>query len=179
MTRHDDDDRDGTPFDDILEQMDAFMRQIQQDMFEGLDDEGFAGGYSFTQRPGEEPEFTSFGDLAGDGDVDPMGGSGLGAGGPGRGGADARQGHVEVHREDDTIRVVGDFPGVAKGDIDLSATPDQLRVQASNEDRDYAETVSLPAPVDPDSATARYNNGVLEVAFTVEDDQNAKDIDIE
>ncbi|MEM4702494.1 MAG: Hsp20 family protein, partial [Archaeoglobaceae archaeon] len=38
-----------------------------------------------------------------------------------------------------------------------------LELKAEGATRKYHEIVNLPAEVDPDSAKARYNNGVLEV----------------
>jgi HSP20 family protein len=57
------------------------------------------------------------------------------------------------------------MPGVNKDDIELNADETSLEIKAEGENRKYYEVVSLPAEVIPDSAKARYNNGVLEVVF--------------
>lgn len=181
--------RDDTPFDDVFAQIDEMMRRMQEATFgQGVpgdieEGDGFVGGYSIRQRPGEEPEIRTFGDLGGDdlggNDGQPSGAAPAGDHGEAPASAPGDGTHVEVHRDDDVVRVVGDFPGVATDDIDLSATPDWLHVEAANDDRSYDETVDLPAAVDPDSAVASYNNGVLEVELSVDEDTNAKDIEIE
>ena len=57
------------------------------------------------------------------------------------------------------------MPGVNKEDIELSASETKLEIKAEGENRKYYEVVDLPDEVDPDSAKARYNNGVLEVVL--------------
>lgn len=63
------------------------------------------------------------------------------------------------------IRVTAEMPGIRKEDVRVDATPDELHVVAKGADRQYEKTLRLVAPVDPDSAKARYNNGVLEVTL--------------
>ncbi|AKH96855.1 Hsp20/alpha crystallin family protein [Halanaeroarchaeum sulfurireducens] len=83
--------------------------------------------------------------------------------------------HVDVQETDDDIRVVADLPGVAKSDISLQCDGDHLTVSAASDVREYDERITLPAPVDPDTGTATYNNGVLEVVF----DRAARSTDID
>ena len=73
--------------------------------------------------------------------------------------------HVDVHETDDEIRVVGDLPGVEKDDIKLECDGETLTISAHTDHRQYDERVTLPARVDEHTATATYNNGVLEVVF--------------
>lgn len=84
--------------------------------------------------------------------------------------------HVDVHEYDDTIRLVADLPGVTKDDIDLKCDGRTLSITASNAERRYDERVRLPAAVNEGSASATYNNGVLEVSFERVDD--SADIDV-
>jgi HSP20 family protein len=81
------------------------------------------------------------------------------------GAAAAADTHVDVHEYDDHLTVIADLPGVEKADIDLSCDGNVLSIRAENDDRRYAERVQLPGSVDPESAGAKYNNGVLEVRF--------------
>jgi HSP20 family protein len=73
--------------------------------------------------------------------------------------------HVDIHETNDDIRVVADLPGVEQDGIDLKCDGESLTIAARSEYRDYEEYVTLPARVDEHSATATYNNGVLEVVF--------------
>ncbi len=157
---------DDTPFDDIVEQMNEMIEEMMnQGGFPGTQpgsgDTRF-GGASFTRGPDGEADFQPFGNWAEAGDV----------------GA-ASSTHVDVMEDEDEIHVVADLPGVDKEDIDLKVKADHLKIEASNEERRYDEVVQLPAEVDEDTASASYNNGVLEVSFTRVEDETSKHIDIE
>lgn len=73
--------------------------------------------------------------------------------------------HVDVHEEDDRIRVVADLPGVEKEAIDVTCDGRTLTIRADGAGRSYDERVRLPREVDESSASATYNNGVLELTF--------------
>ncbi len=84
--------------------------------------------------------------------------------------------HLDVFEEDAQLRIVADLPGVEKDAIDLKCDGDVLTVAAASDRRDYEERIRLPATVDEHSASATYNNGVLEVTFDRADD--SADIDL-
>ncbi len=87
---------------------------------------------------------------------------------------------VDVIEEEDQIRVIAELPGVDKKDIDLSATEDSVRIDAKSDDRHYFKELSLPHEVEPESAKARFKNGILEVIFKKkEKEDGAKSINIE
>ena len=94
--------------------------------------------------------------------------------GPAGFGADT---HVDVYEEDDQLRVIADLPGVEKADIDLRCDGESLLIGAQSEHRDYDERVELPAHVDEHSASATYNNGVLEVVLDRSDGSTDIDLD--
>lgn len=85
--------------------------------------------------------------------------------------------HADVHEYDDRITVIADLPGVAKEEIDLQCDGRVVSIRASGENRSYDERVRLPAQVDEHSASATYNNGVLEVIFDRADE--SANIDVE
>ncbi|MEF8831063.1 MAG: Hsp20/alpha crystallin family protein [Halobacteriales archaeon] len=84
--------------------------------------------------------------------------------------------HVDVHETDEEIRVVADLPGVEKDGIDLACDGRVLTIEAASDRRTYDERVRLPAPVDEHSASATYNNGVLEVVFDRASDATGIDV---
>ncbi len=87
---------------------------------------------------------------------------------------------VDVIEEEDQIRVIAELPGVDKKDIDLSATEDSVRIDARSDDRHYFKELSLPREVDPESAKARFKNGILEIIFKKKNgDKKAQSISIE
>ncbi|RBI63484.1 Hsp20/alpha crystallin family protein [Halomicrococcus sp. NG-SE-24] len=85
--------------------------------------------------------------------------------------------HVDMHEDDDTVRVIADLPGVEKEDIDLKCDGEYLTISAASDHREYDERITLPALVDERSANATYNNGVLEVTFDKSDE--SADISVE
>jgi HSP20 family protein len=85
--------------------------------------------------------------------------------------------HVDIHETDDEIRVIADLPGVEKGNIDLECDGKTLTISAQSDHRQYDERVSLPQRVNEHTASATYNNGVLEVVF--EPAEQSSDISLE
>ncbi len=80
-------------------------------------------------------------------------------------GIEERKPLIDVIETDDEVQVIAEMPGVNKEDIDLSASEKSLEIRAEGENRRYYEVVDLPCEVIPESAKARYNNGVLEVVL--------------
>ena len=73
---------------------------------------------------------------------------------------------VDVFDYGDKVVVVAEMPGVDKDRIDVRITKDnKLIIKASNKDRKYYKEVELPPGVKPDTAKAKYKNGVLEVVI--------------
>lgn len=77
----------------------------------------------------------------------------------------SRQPFVDVvaDEKENALKVVAEMPGVQKEDIDLRVTEDTLAIKAQNKDKKFDTEVPLDAKVDPSSAKASYNNGILEV----------------
>ena len=84
--------------------------------------------------------------------------------------------HMDIHETDDEVRIVADIPGVDKEAIDLKCDGRTLNLNAASDSREYREQVSLPVPVDEQSARATYNNGVLEVVFDRDSESTSIDI---
>jgi HSP20 family protein len=102
-------------------------------------------------------------------------GSGVGPS-PGREDDGETEIHLDIHETDEELRVVADIPGVEKENIELKCDGSTLTLDASGSDRRYSERIDLPAPVDEHSASATYNNGVLEVVFQRASDSTSIDI---
>ncbi len=134
-------------FDDIFERM---MRDLEE-MFrraESGEIRPIIRGFSIRIGPDGKPEIREFG-------TKPMIKEGV----------EERKPLIDVIETDDEIQVIAEMPGVNKEDIELNATENSLEIKAESENRKYYEVVDLPAEVIPDSAKARYNNGVLEVVM--------------
>jgi HSP20 family protein len=98
---------------------------------------------------------------------------GVGGGGNAGFGSDA---HVSIYEDDEEIRVVADLPGISKEAIDIKCDGRYVTIFASTEHSDYEERIELPARVEEHSASATFNNGVLEV--TLDRTGSSADIDL-
>lgn len=182
--RRDDDDRD--PFDDwfdrwgpidrefpsfgsdIFEEFDEQFRRTEEYMNrifreayrnamkgEGPAQEGggpYVYGWSFRVGPDGVPHFEEFGNV-------PR----MGAGGVTPTQLESREPLVDVIEAKDSISVTAEVPGVDKEDIEVEVTEDSLTIRVDKEDRKYYKHIELPAPVDSNSATATYRNGILDI----------------
>lgn len=79
--------------------------------------------------------------------------------------SDVREPLVDVLKQDDSVKVVAELPGVEKSDIRLACRDDELQIAVDTAQRKYRKTVKLPTQVDPDVSKAKYNNGVLEITL--------------
>jgi HSP20 family protein len=79
--------------------------------------------------------------------------------------ADAREPFVDtmLDEKENQLKVIAEMPGIQKEDIALEATEDSLTIRAHGRDRKYETRVPLKKLVDPESSSATFKNGILEV----------------
>lgn len=118
----------------------------------------FVYGYSVTIGPDGKPIIREFGNVRPSTKPLPFGAPKLGMEVK-----EEREPLVDVFDEGDLIRIVAELPGIEKSDINLDSTEKILIISVSTEKRKYYKKIDLPAEIDPASATASYNNGILEV----------------
>ncbi|WP_435067763.1 Hsp20/alpha crystallin family protein [Haloplanus sp. C73] len=85
--------------------------------------------------------------------------------------------HVDIYEADDQIRLVADLPGVEKDAIELKCDGETLTISAASAHREFDERIRLPTRVDEHSASASFNNGILEVTVDKVDDSAAIDVE--
>jgi len=117
-------------------------------------------GYSMTIGPNGKPVIREFGNVKPSLKATP-----LGVPRPGLEFKEEREPLVDTMVDDSTVRVVAELPGIEKTDINLQGTEKTLTISVDTEDRKYHKELELPVEVDPDSTTASYKNGVLEVTL--------------
>ena len=84
--------------------------------------------------------------------------------------------HVSVYETDDEIRVVADLPGVDKDDLRIKCDGRYITISASTATSEYEERIQLPGRVDEHSASASFNNGVLEITLDRTDSSASIDL---
>ncbi len=72
---------------------------------------------------------------------------------------------IVVDDKANEVKVIAEIPGVSKDKIEVEATEKIIKIKAENGDRKYRTQVELPVEVDPKTAKARYNNGILEITL--------------
>ena len=75
-------------------------------------------------------------------------------------------------------RVLVEMPGVAKESIKVRAAETAVRVTASHGGKDYDVEVPINAKVDPSSAKATYNNGVLDLSLDLVEAPREDGVDV-
>jgi len=71
------------------------------------------------------------------------------------------------------------MPGVDKKDIELKVTESSVSVTSLNDDRDYRISKSFDAKLDPETVSAKLNNGVLDIKIQKAEKSSEKVITIE
>lgn len=123
-------------------------------------------GFSVTVGPNGRPSIREFGNVKPTG----MGQVAIGT----------REPMVEAVLDDkqNIVRLAAEMPGVTKDDIKVKATDSAVTISAEKGDVKYYTEVDLPAAVDPNSAEATYNNGVLELKFKLKEPAQSKGTEI-
>ncbi len=80
---------------------------------------------------------------------------------------EAREPLVDVFEDEDKVTVIVELPGVDKDKIKVRIKDNKLIIKASNGQKYYKE-VELPAKVKPETAKAKFKNGVLEITIEKE-----------
>ncbi len=111
----------------------------------------FVYGFSYSKKPGEEPEIQEFGNVrpSGRGRITPA---------P-RG---EREPLTEIVDLNGKYEITVELPGVKKKEIDLSATEETLRVKTTGE-RKYQKEVDFESSINPEKVDANFINGILTV----------------
>jgi HSP20 family protein len=101
---------------------------------------------------------------------------------------------VDIQEEDGEYTLTADLPGVEKEDINVKADENGVEITAESSQelkeenekyvrrerssRTFRRSISWPSPVDPESVSAEYENGVLQVTAESQED-SGRDIEID
>jgi HSP20 family protein len=137
----------------------------------------FIYGFSYTKEPGKEPEIKEFGNVkASYKGIEPFPNGEREPFKPLQGfrGQRGEAPLVDVIDQEDAYEVIVELPGVEKKDIRLHATDELLEIKTENERRFFKE-IPFKTPVKPETAMARYKNGVLSVRIKKKEKEKEKE----
>jgi HSP20 family protein len=172
----DDEDNDDTRDSDIPFDLDprfdfGDIENLIENMFKTARSQGgeagpFYYGYSVTTGPDGRPHVRDFGNLR------PTGRGTFEAG--------AREPFVDtvLDEKENKLKVIAEMPGIQKEDIHLKLLDDSIAIRAEHGDRKYDTRVPLRVKVEQSSASATYNNGVLEVSLKLKPGEKPSGINI-
>lgn len=154
-------------WEDLFGEFDSFNKRFERlfsDLISG-DGDIKTYGYTMFQGPDGVPHVHEYGNAVGEHALVSN---------------NIREPLTDISVEGDKIRVIAELPGVQKNDIQLEGKKNALTISVDTETRMFKKTLSLPYDVDPDTAKAEYNNGILEVTFAALDSKpDVKRISIE
>jgi HSP20 family protein len=140
------------PFDfDIDDEIERIERRMERhfEHFEELPElEPFIYGFSMRVGPDGVPQIRQFGNTT-----------------RGFRPTEEREPLTDVIEHDHDVSVTMELPGVERGDIGLTTTQSTLTVDVDTPRRRYHRVVDLPCEIKPDTTTATYKNGVLDVVM--------------
>lgn len=96
------------------------------------------------------------------------------AGEPGEIGAPVREQNVRepftssiIDEKKNELNITAEMPGICKEDIEINSTESEVVIKADSDGRKYFKIVQTPCNIKPETAKARYNNGVLEITIGI------------
>ena len=106
-----------------------------------------------------------------------------------------REPFVDVNESKDEVIVTAELPGVDKKDIEINLTENELEIRAEKKEEvrkegkegvaihrgyiGFQKSLTLPVPVDPDSAKATYRNGILEIRIKKSQKARGKRVEVQ
>lgn len=73
---------------------------------------------------------------------------------------------VDLNEDQDKIYVTFELPGIDKNDIELKVTETGIVLSAKDGQRNYYKNIDFEEKIEPESASAKFVNGILDVALT-------------
>ena len=70
-----------------------------------------------------------------------------------------------IDEKNNEFNITAEMPGINKEDIELNATENDIDTKTKSASRKDNKFIPATSPIDPESASAKYNNGVLEVTL--------------
>jgi HSP20 family protein len=122
-------------------------------------------GYSMTMGPDGKPVIREYGNMNPNGNLNPTLGFGDSLETNIGNIVDEPLTQVDVDRKQMKVRVLVELPGFDRDSIKINAREKTIKIIAREGGREFVKEVPLGVSVDPDSAKASLNNGVLDISI--------------
>ena len=86
---------------------------------------------------------------------------------------------VDIDRANKTVRVIMELPGITKESIKITGTETSIRVKADYDRWNIDHEVPISAKVDPTTAKATYNNGILDITLDLIEETEPEGVNIQ
>ncbi len=136
-------------FERNIEEMNESIKRIMH----SLGEEPLVYGFSLQVGPDGVPHIEHFGNIK------PIGR-----------GESVREPFISsiIDEKNNELNITVEMPGIRKEDIEINATENEITIRADGE-RKYYKNIETTSPVEPDSAKAKYNNGILEITLKLKE----------
>lgn len=136
---------------DEFEEIDEIFKQVSRALKSGKIGEPLYHGFSVSIGPDGVPEVKTFGNVqpAETGEV--------------LAGEREPFTDVIVDEKNSEVIVTAEIPGTAEEDIEMNAAENSIEIKADTKDKKYYKSLPLGVEIDPNSTSAKYNNGILEI----------------
>ncbi|HOT06151.1 MAG: Small heat shock protein HSP16.5 [Methanosaeta sp. PtaB.Bin039] len=160
------------PFEDMVKRFEEDLPKEYRELMREEETEAgkvrrygpFVYGFSYTAEPGKEPVFREFGNIKPSyRGIEPSSG---------------REPMVDIMEEKDGFKIFAELPGVDKSKVKLDVAEDSVQIKTDDE-RKFYKMIQLEKSVDPDSAKATYNNGVLTLTLDKMEKRKGKEVKID
>ncbi len=180
IKRRKDDDWDDDIFDDFFEdfgfdfgKVNERLRKMMERMVRSTDENvhgPFVYGFSYKIGPDGKPNFQEFGNMPQRPSLNAVPSD-----------VETREPLTDINYDKERAYITFELPGIAKEDIDLKVSETDVTIRVAVGPRKYYKNVELEAPVKPESAKAKFTNGILDLTLDLEKGkaENGKSVNIE
>lgn len=155
-----DDDFFGDFFEDFgfdFEKVNDRMRRIMERMIKNSDEHmigPYVYGFSYKVGPDGKPSFQEFGNIPNRPTLSDKVGE-----------TEVREPLTDINYDKDKVYLTFELPGISKENIDLKVSENEVTINVAEGSRKYFKNVALEEPVKPESAVAKFTNGILDLTL--------------
>jgi HSP20 family protein len=85
---------------------------------------------------------------------------------------------IDIDQHNMQVRVIVEMPGFTKESIKITGREDKIQLSANDGTRQIDTEIPINARIDPKTAKATYNNGVLDITITLLEAPKSDNVDI-